>query len=65
MNSRRPGPFAAPEPIPTVQALALFRDELRADGSYTDEQIHELTLVALEGEIRRDGLNVAAPRTTE
>lgn len=45
--------------LPTSQALAMFRAALRADGSYTNEQIHDLTVVALEGEIARDGLNVA------
>lgn len=45
--------------LPTAQALAMFRAALRADGSYTDDQIHDLTVIALEGEIARDGLNVA------
>lgn len=45
--------------MPTAQALAMFRAALRADGSYDEAQIHDLTVIALEGEIARDGLNVA------
>lgn len=45
--------------IPTAQALAMFRAALRADGSYDEAQIYDLTVIALEGEIARDGLNVA------
>lgn len=45
--------------MPTAQALAMFRAALRADGTYDDAQIHDLTVIALEGEIARDGLNVA------
>ena len=45
--------------MPTAQALAMFRAALRADGSYDEAQIHDLTMIALEGEIARDGLNVA------
>lgn len=58
----RNGPFAArPRPaMPTAQALALFRDELTAAG-FEHDVIRELLLVACEGEIRNDGLNVAAP----
>ena len=37
----------------------MFRAALRADGSYDEAQIHDLTVIALEGEIARDGLNVA------
>lgn len=37
----------------------MFRAALRADGTYDDAQIHDLTVIALEGEIARDGLNVA------
>ena len=45
--------------MPTAQALGLFRAALRADGTYTEEQIYEMTVVALEGELRSSGLAVA------
>ena len=45
--------------MPTAQALAMFRAAIRADGSYDEAQIYDLTVIALEGEIARDGLNVA------
>lgn len=51
--------------MPTAQALGLFRAALRADGTYSEEQIHELTLIALEGELRNSGLAVAPLDTTE
>ena len=51
--------------MPTEQALGLFRAALRADGTYSEEQIHELTLIALEGELRNSGLAVAPLDTTE
>lgn len=51
--------------MPTAQALALFRAALRADGTYTDDQIHDLTLIALEGELRNAGLSVAPLDKTE
>ena len=51
--------------MPTVQALSLFRAALVADGSYDAALIHDLTLIALEGEIARDGLNVAPAVDTD
>lgn len=60
---RRPDAFGftsrSSDQMPTAQALAMFRAALRADGSYDEAQIHDLTVIALEGEIARDGLNVA------
>ncbi|WP_169798425.1 hypothetical protein [Piscicoccus intestinalis] len=47
----------------TATALAMFRDELTALG-FAAEDVRELVLVACEGEIRGDGLNVRNPRTT-
>ena len=49
--------------VSTATALAMFRDELTELGFAADE-VRELVLVACEGEIRGDGLNVKNPRTT-
>ena len=44
-------------------ALSMFRNELTELG-FAAEDVRELVLVACEGEIRGDGLNVRNPRTT-
>ena len=49
--------------VSTASALAMFRDELTELG-FAAEDVRELVLVACEGEIRGDGLNVQNPRTT-
>ena len=49
--------------VSTATALAMFRDEVSALG-FAAEDVRELVLVACEGEIRGDGLNVQNPRTT-
>lgn len=49
--------------VSTATALAMFRDELTELG-FAAEDVRELVLVACEGEIRGDGLNVQNPRTT-
>ena len=49
--------------LSTATALSMFRDELTELG-FAAEDVRELVLVACEGEIRGDGLNVQNPRTT-
>ena len=49
--------------LSTARGLAMFRDELTELG-FAAEDVRELVLVACEGEIRGDGLNVRNPRTT-
>lgn len=66
-DRRRPDQFGftSRDALPTAQALGMFRAALHADGSYSDEQIWELTVIAAEAEVTRDGLNVAPIDTTE
>lgn len=59
-----PTPGSARGQPPTATILAAFRDQLTEAG-FDPATIRDLVLIACEGEIRNDGLAVAATDNTQ
>lgn len=49
----------------TAQALAQFRDDLAAHGFLPGAQVADLLIAVAPALVRRDGLNLTQPTTTE